>query len=147
MSPLPAAAAVETGHPLLASAAVETLPASAAVETLPASAAIDTLPVASLVVVSTTVTEESWDILSMVLFSFFVPLTNKWHKVGVPPAFGMRESSGHTVGVDCLPEEMNVMKIRDDKDMEAAVVDGKYWWSKWSTKTVVSAVQAQQVHI
>nr|GMD71517.1 shaggy-related protein kinase alpha [Ipomoea batatas] len=55
--------------------------------------------------------------------------------VGVPPAFGMRESSGHTVGVDCLPEEMNGMKIRDDKDMEAAVVDGKYWWSKWSTKT------------
>nr|GMD09636.1 hypothetical protein CDL12_06077 [Ipomoea batatas] len=46
-SPLLAAAAVETGHPLLASAAVETLPASAAV---------DTLPVASLVVVSTSVT-------------------------------------------------------------------------------------------
>nr|GLL39720.1 coatomer subunit delta [Ipomoea trifida] len=101
MSPLPTAAAVETGHPLLDSAAVETLPASAAVETLPASAAIDTLPVASLVVVSTTVTE----------------------------------SSGHTVGVDCLPDEMNGMKIRDDKDMEASVVDGKYWWSKWLTKT------------
>nr|GME03110.1 ribonuclease TUDOR 1-like [Ipomoea batatas] len=64
-SPLLAAAAVETGHPLLASAAVETLPASAAVETLPASAAVDTLPVTSLVVVSTSVTEESWDILSM----------------------------------------------------------------------------------
>nr|GMC47549.1 hypothetical protein Iba_chr01aCG12370 [Ipomoea batatas] len=42
-SPLPAAAAVEAVHPLLASAAVETLPASAAVETLPASAAVDTL--------------------------------------------------------------------------------------------------------
>nr|GLL29399.1 shaggy-related protein kinase alpha-like [Ipomoea trifida] len=44
--------------------------------------------------------------------------------VGLPPASGMRESSGHTVGVDSLPEEMNDMKIRDDKDMEAAVVDG-----------------------
>nr|GMC86727.1 hypothetical protein Iba_chr04dCG13570 [Ipomoea batatas] len=62
---LPAAVVVKTGHPLLASATVETLPASAAVETLPASAVVDTIPVASLVVVSTTVTEESWDILSM----------------------------------------------------------------------------------
>nr|GMC46731.1 transcriptional corepressor SEUSS-like [Ipomoea batatas] len=54
---LPAAVVVKTGHPLLASATVETLPASAAVETLPASVAVDTIPVASLVVVSTTVTE------------------------------------------------------------------------------------------
>lgn len=30
--------------------------------------------------------------------------------VGVAPT-----SSGHTVGVDRLPEEMNDMKIRDDK--------------------------------
>ncbi|KAH7542908.1 hypothetical protein FEM48_Zijuj02G0125100 [Ziziphus jujuba var. spinosa] len=44
--------------------------------------------------------------------------------VGVAPA-GMREHpSGHTVGVDKLPEEMNDMKIRDDKEMEATVVDG-----------------------
>nr|GME13231.1 shaggy-related protein kinase alpha [Ipomoea batatas] len=63
--------------------------------------------------------------------------------VGVPPAFGMRESSAHTVGVDCLPEEMNGMKIRDDKDMEAAIIDGKYWWSKWSTKTEI----ALEMHI
>nr|GMC53005.1 hypothetical protein Iba_chr01dCG2630 [Ipomoea batatas] len=41
---LPAAVVVKTGHPLLASATVETLPASAAVETLPASAAVDTIP-------------------------------------------------------------------------------------------------------
>lgn len=35
--------------------------------------------------------------------------------VGVAPA-GLREApSGHTVGVDKLPEEMNDMKIRDDK--------------------------------
>ena len=34
--------------------------------------------------------------------------------VGVAPA-GLREPSGHAVGVDKLPEEMNDMKIRDDK--------------------------------
>nr|GMD42293.1 shaggy-related protein kinase alpha [Ipomoea batatas] len=44
--------------------------------------------------------------------------------VCLPPTTGARESSGHTVGVDRLPEEMNDMKIRDDKDMEATVVDG-----------------------
>lgn len=35
--------------------------------------------------------------------------------VGVAPTSGLRESSGHAVGVDKLPEEMNDMKIRDDK--------------------------------
>lgn len=44
--------------------------------------------------------------------------------VGVVPAPGVREPSGHTAGVDRLPEEMNDMKIRDDKEMEATVVDG-----------------------
>ncbi|CAN6581787.1 unnamed protein product [Malus baccata var. baccata] len=46
--------------------------------------------------------------------------------VGVAPTSGRREPSGHTVGVDKLPEEMNDMKIRDDKEMEStvAVVDG-----------------------
>ncbi|XP_050223103.1 shaggy-related protein kinase alpha [Mercurialis annua] len=43
--------------------------------------------------------------------------------VGVAPA-GLREASGHNAGVDKLPEEMNDMKIRDDKEMEATVVDG-----------------------
>uniref|UniRef100_A0A7N2L4C7 non-specific serine/threonine protein kinase n=1 Tax=Quercus lobata TaxID=97700 RepID=A0A7N2L4C7_QUELO len=44
--------------------------------------------------------------------------------VGLAPAFGMREPSNHNVGVDRLPEEMNDMKIMDDKEMEAIVVDG-----------------------
>ncbi|CAL5399266.1 unnamed protein product [Camellia sinensis] len=44
--------------------------------------------------------------------------------VGVAPTSGLRESVGHTVGVDRLPEEMNDMKIRDDKEVEATVVDG-----------------------
>uniref|UniRef100_A0A7N2L474 Protein kinase domain-containing protein n=1 Tax=Quercus lobata TaxID=97700 RepID=A0A7N2L474_QUELO len=44
--------------------------------------------------------------------------------VGVAAASGMREPSNHNVGVDRLPEEMNDMKIRDDKEMEATVVDG-----------------------
>ncbi|KAL0387317.1 UNVERIFIED_CONTAM: Shaggy-related protein kinase NtK-1 [Sesamum radiatum] len=37
---------------------------------------------------------------------------------------GLREAGSHAVGVDRLPEEMNDMKIRDDKEMEATVVDG-----------------------
>lgn len=44
--------------------------------------------------------------------------------MGVAPTSGLREPSGHNAGVDRLPEEMNDMKIRDDKEMEATVVDG-----------------------
>ncbi|KAJ6917958.1 hypothetical protein NC651_012230 [Populus alba x Populus x berolinensis] len=44
--------------------------------------------------------------------------------VGVAPSSGLREASAHNAGVDKLPEEMNDMKIRDDKEMEATVVDG-----------------------
>ncbi|XP_021901942.1 glycogen synthase kinase-3 homolog MsK-3 [Carica papaya] len=44
--------------------------------------------------------------------------------VGVAPASGLREPSGNTTGVDRLPDEMNDMKIRDEKEMEATVVDG-----------------------
>lgn len=35
--------------------------------------------------------------------------------VGAPPIGCFRDSSGHAVGADRLPEEMNEMKIRDDK--------------------------------
>lgn len=37
--------------------------------------------------------------------------------VGLPPTSGLRESSGRAVavGADTLPDEMNDMKIRDDK--------------------------------
>lgn len=36
--------------------------------------------------------------------------------VGVAPTSGLRETSGHAAaGVDRLPEEMNDMKIRDDR--------------------------------
>ncbi|GLT33901.1 hypothetical protein SLA2020_084540 [Shorea laevis] len=42
--------------------------------------------------------------------------------VGIVPTSGLRESSA--AGVDKLPEEMNDMKIRDEKEMEATVVDG-----------------------
>ncbi|KAJ6737737.1 FACT COMPLEX SUBUNIT SPT16 [Salix viminalis] len=44
--------------------------------------------------------------------------------VGVAPSSRLREASVHNAGVDKLPEEMNDMKIRDDKEMEATVVDG-----------------------
>ncbi|KAI4301554.1 hypothetical protein L6164_034821 [Bauhinia variegata] len=43
---------------------------------------------------------------------------------GVAPASGSRDVNANTVAVDRLPDEMNDMKIRDDKEMEAAVVDG-----------------------
>ncbi|CAI0382025.1 unnamed protein product [Linum tenue] len=45
--------------------------------------------------------------------------------VGIAPTSGLREATSHNAaGVDRLPEEMNDMKIRDDKEMEATVVDG-----------------------
>ncbi|CAA0827261.1 Shaggy-related protein kinase alpha [Striga hermonthica] len=44
--------------------------------------------------------------------------------LGMAPASGLRESGTRAVGVDRLPEEMNDMKIRDDKEIEATVVDG-----------------------
>ncbi|XP_016457945.1 shaggy-related protein kinase NtK-1 [Nicotiana tabacum] len=44
--------------------------------------------------------------------------------VGLAPVSDLRESSSHSVGVDRLPEEMNDMRIRDDKEIEAAIVDG-----------------------
>ncbi|KAL0422128.1 UNVERIFIED_CONTAM: Shaggy-related protein kinase NtK-1 [Sesamum latifolium] len=43
--------------------------------------------------------------------------------VGMPGS-GLRESSSHAIGMDSLPEEMNDMKIRDEKDIEATLVDG-----------------------
>ncbi|KAI5421090.1 mitochondrial lysine-tRNA synthetase, variant 2, partial [Lathyrus oleraceus] len=44
--------------------------------------------------------------------------------VGVAPTSGFREASGHgEIGVDVLLEEMNDMKIRDDREVEATVVD------------------------
>ncbi|KAI3882674.1 hypothetical protein MKW92_007129 [Papaver armeniacum] len=44
--------------------------------------------------------------------------------VSVPPTAGFKEPSSNTAGVDRLPEEMNEMKIRDDTEIEATVVDG-----------------------
>ncbi|PON88745.1 Glycogen synthase kinase [Trema orientale] len=45
--------------------------------------------------------------------------------VSVVPTSGLgRESNGNVAAVDRLPDEMNDMKIRDDKEMEATVVDG-----------------------
>lgn len=35
--------------------------------------------------------------------------------LSVVPTSGLREPSGNSAGVDRLPEEMNDMKIRDDK--------------------------------
>ncbi|MCL7022599.1 hypothetical protein MKW94_015779 [Papaver nudicaule] len=44
--------------------------------------------------------------------------------VSMAPTSGLRETSGNNAGVDNLPEELNYMKIRDEKEMEATVVDG-----------------------
>ncbi|KAK8975113.1 hypothetical protein V6N11_058164 [Hibiscus sabdariffa] len=43
---------------------------------------------------------------------------------GMVRTSGLRESSGNAVGVDRLPDEMNDMKLRDDKEVEATIVDG-----------------------
>lgn len=44
--------------------------------------------------------------------------------VSVVPASGVKEPSGNTVAAEKLPDEMNDMKIRDDREMEPAIVDG-----------------------
>ncbi|XP_047338760.1 shaggy-related protein kinase NtK-1-like isoform X2 [Impatiens glandulifera] len=45
--------------------------------------------------------------------------------VGVAPMSGvMKDSSDHAAGVEKLPAEMSDMKIRDDKEVEATVIDG-----------------------
>lgn len=38
-----------------------------------------------------------------------------WQMASMAPTSDSRESGSHAVGVDSLPEEMNDMKIRDDK--------------------------------
>ncbi|CAI9778828.1 unnamed protein product [Fraxinus pennsylvanica] len=42
----------------------------------------------------------------------------------VAPASGTREPGGNTAGLDRLPDEMDDMKLRDDKDIEPTFVDG-----------------------
>ncbi|CAH8356680.1 unnamed protein product [Eruca vesicaria subsp. sativa] len=45
--------------------------------------------------------------------------------VGVEPSAAVRDTTGNvTTDVDRLPEEMNHMKIQDDKEMEATIVKG-----------------------
>lgn len=44
--------------------------------------------------------------------------------VSMAPVSGLRDPAGNAVAFDRLPDEMNDMKIRDEKDMEAAVVNG-----------------------
>ncbi|KAG4981711.1 hypothetical protein JHK87_026460 [Glycine soja] len=43
---------------------------------------------------------------------------------GVAPASGVRDVNANSVAVERLPDEMNGMKIRDEREMEATVVDG-----------------------
>lgn len=42
--------------------------------------------------------------------------------MGVAPASGLREADSYVVGVERLPEEMNSMKIRDDKVCASLIV-------------------------
>ncbi|XP_020592250.1 shaggy-related protein kinase NtK-1-like [Phalaenopsis equestris] len=44
--------------------------------------------------------------------------------VSVAPLSGMKNASSNTFGMDRLPDEINDLKIRDDKDVEVTVVDG-----------------------
>ncbi|XP_042390961.1 shaggy-related protein kinase alpha-like isoform X2 [Zingiber officinale] len=40
------------------------------------------------------------------------------------PTSGQKHASGSSISMDNLPDEMNDMHIRDDKDVEATVIDG-----------------------
>ncbi|KAI4374374.1 hypothetical protein MLD38_012378 [Melastoma candidum] len=44
--------------------------------------------------------------------------------LGMVPTSGLRDQSENVVAIDRLPNEINDMKIRDDKEAEATVVDG-----------------------
>ncbi|GER55145.1 protein kinase superfamily protein [Striga asiatica] len=44
--------------------------------------------------------------------------------INVAPPSGIRDPTRKNGGLDRLPDEMNEMKLKDDKDMEPAVVDG-----------------------
>lgn len=46
------------------------------------------------------------------LLDFF---SEQMASISVVPTSGLRDPSGNTAGVDVLPDEMNDMKIRDDK--------------------------------
>ncbi|KRX92439.1 Shaggy-related protein kinase NtK-1, partial [Trichinella patagoniensis] len=44
--------------------------------------------------------------------------------VSMAPSSGLKNASGDAFGIDRLPDEINDLKIRDDKEVEATVVDG-----------------------
>ncbi|URE07873.1 hypothetical protein MUK42_20168 [Musa troglodytarum] len=44
--------------------------------------------------------------------------------VSMVPSSGLKNTSGTSVGVDKLPEEMSDMRIREDKEVEATVING-----------------------
>lgn len=44
--------------------------------------------------------------------------------IGVAPSSGLREGGSHGAGFDRLPDEMNDMKIRDEKEIETTIIDG-----------------------
>ncbi|CAL9069546.1 shaggy-related protein kinase alpha-like isoform X2 [Musa acuminata AAA Group] len=45
--------------------------------------------------------------------------------VNMVPSSGLKNTSGTSLGMDKLPQEMSDMKIRDDKEVEATVINGK----------------------
>ncbi|XP_009384446.2 shaggy-related protein kinase alpha isoform X2 [Musa acuminata AAA Group] len=45
--------------------------------------------------------------------------------VNMVPSSGLKNTSGTSLGMDKLPQEMSDMKIRDDKEVEATVISGK----------------------
>ncbi|KAJ7973113.1 Protein kinase [Quillaja saponaria] len=50
---------------------------------------------------------------------------------------GLSDPTGNTVGVDRLPDEMNDMKIRDDDELGATIVDGN--WTE-TGQTIVTTI-------
>ncbi|THU56559.1 hypothetical protein C4D60_Mb11t18500 [Musa balbisiana] len=45
--------------------------------------------------------------------------------VNMVPSSGLKNTSSTSLGMDKLPQEMSDMKIRDDKEVEATVINGK----------------------
>ncbi|KAJ0976439.1 hypothetical protein J5N97_018404 [Dioscorea zingiberensis] len=58
------------------------------------------------------------------LIARHAPVAWIYQRKGLVPSLGLRTTSGNSITMEKLPEEMNDMKIKDDKEVEATVIDG-----------------------
>ncbi|URD83401.1 hypothetical protein MUK42_18634 [Musa troglodytarum] len=62
-----------------------------------------------------------YELLIQILVKYLAQLMAS---VSVAPSSGLKNNDGTSICVDSLPDELNDMKIRDDKEVEATVIDG-----------------------